>query len=345
MFDRRRTRAPASSGPKELVITKLGVGSDRGNLARFTRRFPLRLSLALANELSGAHPFAYECGMDQAATRGAHERFLSELAAFDILFASTGNSSATCSALVRVWHALLEVERPSGAEPFIPTVAIAAGGEFVHAVVARALGTGDALPKVNALWAHRRALQVAASASQANLSSKAPRWRSVVALVSVGLALAALCAGLWLSRPLWRAQYYRTLDFGDLVMTRNEHSAGGDYGLGPPAAHVPADGFSARWTTCLTLPRATEVVFTVGSDDGSRLLIDGRVTVDSWKRQRYEEREGTAQLEAGSHLLVLEYFDDGGQGVLKFRGSIGTGRSAISSSMLKLPRNGARPCD
>jgi hypothetical protein len=45
---------------------------------------------------------------------------------------------------------------------------------------------------------------------------------------------------------------------------------------------IPADRFSVRWDSCLTLDVAQEVAFQLTSDDGSRLFIDGKQTIDNW---------------------------------------------------------------
>ena len=60
--------------------------------------------------------------------------------------------------------------------------------------------------------------------------------------------------------------------------------------------------------------------FSVGSNDGSRLVINGHTVVDNDGAHYYAEKEGSIMLESGRHELALEYFHkngkvgDGGRG-------------------------------
>ena len=48
---------------------------------------------------------------------------------------------------------------------------------------------------------------------------------------------------------------------------------------------MPADNFSARWTKPLTVAEAGAYTFTVTTDDGFRLFIDGLTVLDKWVMQ------------------------------------------------------------
>jgi hypothetical protein len=52
--------------------------------------------------------------------------------------------------------------------------------------------------------------------------------------------------------------------------------------------------------------------FTVGSDDGSRLFIDGVKVLDQWADQSYTTRAVTTTLSAGPHAVVMEFYENGG---------------------------------
>ncbi|WKN42865.1 PA14 domain-containing protein [Tunicatimonas pelagia] len=65
---------------------------------------------------------------------------------------------------------------------------------------------------------------------------------------------------------------------------------------------VPADGY---------------YTFTVGSDDGSQLLIGNQLVVDNDGLHAYQERTGIIGLEAGLHQITVRYFDRRGGESLK----------------------------
>ena len=44
----------------------------------------------------------------------------------------------------------------------------------------------------------------------------------------------------------------------------------------------PKDKFTVRWETCLEVPKDMDVRFQLGSDDGSRLFVNGKKILDFW---------------------------------------------------------------
>ena len=88
---------------------------------------------------------------------------------------------------------------------------------------------------------------------------------------------------------------------------------------GRPAAEVPHDHFSARWTGQIKLPAGGPVLFALRSDDGSRLLIDGRTVIDSWSDHQPETVTATEALEGGrSYAVTVEYYQGTGEAVCQF---------------------------
>ncbi|MEC2870080.1 PA14 domain-containing protein [Bacillus bombysepticus] len=93
-------------------------------------------------------------------------------------------------------------------------------------------------------------------------------------------------------------------------------------GVGAPTAKVPADGFSARYTTVKRLP-AGEYVIRGRADDGIRVLIDGKVVLDRWTASAFREdarvikiEDGTASWAFGNsnekniHLIEVQYLEE-----------------------------------
>jgi hypothetical protein len=80
-----------------------------------------------------------------------------------------------------------------------------------------------------------------------------------------------------------------------------------------------------EWAAEFELPEAQRLTFALSSDDGSGLILDGRVVVDNglWKSQGRTRREGTIQLEAGHHTLHLAYIQVSGPASLDVHFRIG----------------------
>lgn len=66
-------------------------------------------------------------------------------------------------------------------------------------------------------------------------------------------------------------------------------------------------GFDA--TATVKAPRSGPVTFTIGSDDGSRLFVDGRVVIDLWSDHVYTTRSAIVDLTEGAHSLVVSYYE------------------------------------
>ncbi len=95
-----------------------------------------------------------------------------------------------------------------------------------------------------------------------------------------------------------------------------------------PVTGIPADSaFSARWQGTVTAPETGDYVFTVASDDGSRVYLDGRKILDLWSSHPLEHGETQVHLEKGKacHLRV-EYFNAKAGAVMRF----GWGRAGLT---------------
>ena len=69
------------------------------------------------------------------------------------------------------------------------------------------------------------------------------------------------------------------------------------------------DFFYIRWTGKIRIPADGQYTFFVESDDGSRLIIDGKQVLDNGGAHAMEEVAGNLQLTAGDHALKLEFFE------------------------------------
>jgi hypothetical protein len=92
-----------------------------------------------------------------------------------------------------------------------------------------------------------------------------------------------------------------------------DYDWGGGYVFGEYYDNI---GFEADMK--IKVQRDGPVSFTIGSDDGTRLYIDGVLYIDYWWGHGYGTRSITVNLDEGYHELVLEYFDWGGYARVSF---------------------------
>lgn len=118
----------------------------------------------------------------------------------------------------------------------------------------------------------------------------------------------------------FRLQFFNSVDLsGSPVLTQVvPFGEGFDWGRGSPGPQVRQDGFSARMEGHFDFAEGPYRFF-VTIDDGARLYIDGVLVMDSWAE--YPERTNFKDVEmtAGSHHVLLEYFESGGLAVLWLR--------------------------
>lgn len=72
------------------------------------------------------------------------------------------------------------------------------------------------------------------------------------------------------------------------------------------------DNFGFRFTTTILIPSSGNYTFYTASDDGSRLRVNGQTVVDNDGVHGTIERSGTIFLLAGSHVIQVDYFENGG---------------------------------
>ena len=71
--------------------------------------------------------------------------------------------------------------------------------------------------------------------------------------------------------------------------------------------------FCARWSGIVRCPKAGKFTFYTESDDGSQLFIEGSLVVDNGGADAMRERHGDVTLEAGDHVLRLEFVQGEGE--------------------------------
>jgi hypothetical protein len=76
-------------------------------------------------------------------------------------------------------------------------------------------------------------------------------------------------------------------------------------------AGMPADHFSVRFTTWLVAPKPGKYRLILGSEDGHRMRLDGKVFFDDWKRGP-TPNETIVEFDDKPHALAVEFFNDKG---------------------------------
>ncbi|HSR29133.1 MAG TPA: PA14 domain-containing protein, partial [Anaerolineae bacterium] len=111
--------------------------------------------------------------------------------------------------------------------------------------------------------------------------------------------------------PEWKGEYFTNRKLkGTPALVRNDANINFSWGTGAPAAGLPADGFSVRWTRNLDFKEGL-YRFTVEVDDGARLWVDDRLVIDQW-HEGVGTYSGELRLSKGKHTVRMEMFEQTG---------------------------------
>jgi autotransporter-associated beta strand protein len=145
-----------------------------------------------------------------------------------------------------------------------------------------------------------------------------------------------------------RGYYYDNQDFTSLLAVRDDAQVNfGDFTSPtnvPPQIYPNTNQFSVRWLGQVFAPVTGTYTFTIASDDGSRLWVNGTPVIDSWVTQSGTARSGTIALTAGARYdIVVEYFNQtgGANCFLRWAPPGDTVATLIPSTYLFLPTAGS----
>jgi uncharacterized protein YgiM (DUF1202 family) len=107
----------------------------------------------------------------------------------------------------------------------------------------------------------------------------------------------------------WQGQYFanRSLS-GTPALVRDDANVDFNWGAGAPAAGLPSDNFSVRWTRSISF-YAGRYRFTTVSDDGVRLWVNGVLLIDRWQDQNTATYSAEIDLPSASVPIKLEYYE------------------------------------
>ncbi|WP_405578662.1 glycoside hydrolase family 3 C-terminal domain-containing protein [Streptomyces sp. NBC_01190] len=109
-------------------------------------------------------------------------------------------------------------------------------------------------------------------------------------------------------------QYHNSTDLsGAVVASRVDSSIDSVYGGASPASGVNATNWSVKWTGNLTPPTSGSYTFSLNSDDGSRLFVNGQQIVNNWGDHGPTTKTGTVTLTGNQPVSVeVDYYQGGG---------------------------------
>ncbi len=93
----------------------------------------------------------------------------------------------------------------------------------------------------------------------------------------------------------------------------------GKINLNLPGANVRKDNFAIRFHGNLTAEKKGKHRFWLRSDDGARLLIDGKTLIDVDGIHPAQEKSAEINLSKGTHAIEVQYFEAGGDAVLRLQ--------------------------
>jgi hypothetical protein len=125
--------------------------------------------------------------------------------------------------------------------------------------------------------------------------------------------------------PGWQAWYWNNTSLaGPPAQQRFETNLDYNWGDGFPAPGVNANQFSARWSRYIDVP-PSDYRFSVTADDGVRLWVDDDLLIDRWHDQGATTYTAQKYLGPGHHLVRVDYYENGGQAVIRVSWTQGGG--------------------
>ncbi len=107
-------------------------------------------------------------------------------------------------------------------------------------------------------------------------------------------------------------EYFNNITLaGSPVMVRTDGAVNFFWPEGTsPGAGVNTTQYSVRWTCSVNAPSDGNYTFTMTTDDGMNLLVDGNLVMWAWYDQGPSAYAKTIFLNAGAHTVIIQYYND-----------------------------------
>lgn len=117
----------------------------------------------------------------------------------------------------------------------------------------------------------------------------------------------------------WSGEYFNNRELkGSATVVRSDAVINFDWKRDAPAASLPADNFSVRWTGKVNT-ESGNYRFHLRMDDGARLYIDNNLVIDEWKDGALRERTADVALAKGTHTIRVHYYERSGEARVELR--------------------------
>jgi beta-glucosidase len=119
--------------------------------------------------------------------------------------------------------------------------------------------------------------------------------------------------------PGLKGEYFSNMFMkGQPAMTRIDEHISFNWQNGSPAAVLPADSFSIRWTGSIYIPADGNYYFYVSGNNGFRLFLDDLPVIDEWGNPSFKAGEKTMAFKPGNIQVRLEYYEKTGEAQVAF---------------------------
>jgi YVTN family beta-propeller protein len=117
-----------------------------------------------------------------------------------------------------------------------------------------------------------------------------------------------------------RGDYFAGVALGGTPLLTRYEAINFDWGSGAPAAGVPADNFSVRWSGFVRPTATGSYRFRTSSDDGVRVWVNGQLIINNWADHApTTNTSGSVSLTAGQRYAVtVEYYERSGGAVMRW---------------------------
>ena len=115
----------------------------------------------------------------------------------------------------------------------------------------------------------------------------------------------------------WTGEYFNKHKnvSGTPNMVRVDPQIDFNWGNGGPGGGIGNNRFSVRWTGTWNVPVAGRCTLRTRTDDGVRAYLDGNRIINKWRDQGPTTYTASMNLSAGSHTIVIQYYENGGGAV------------------------------
>jgi len=138
-----------------------------------------------------------------------------------------------------------------------------------------------------------------------------------------------------------RGNYYNNANFTGTLVTRLDPTINFDWGNGAPVAGIAGDTFSVRWTGKVQAQFSEDYTFSIVSDDGVRLWVNGVLLIDAWQAHAVREdvaRQPISLVAGEKYDIVVEYYDNWSRATVKLSWqSASTPKQIVPQSQLYAP--------